>query len=193
MKTIKSISGTILYRSKEDKQTIKELLQEAIKQGADLREADLYRADLYRADLSEADLSGAYLYRADLSEADLSRAYLDINKIKHRYQIVPEEGSFIAWKKAGNKENCLVKLKIPENAKRHNAITGRKCRAEFVDVITIYDSEGNEIEKCVGTRDDSIIYEKGKRVFPDNYDPDPRVECSNGIHFFLTKQEAIEW
>jgi hypothetical protein len=28
-------------------------------------------------------------------------------------------------------------------------------------------------------------------IKPDSYDPDPRVECSHGIHFFITKEEAL--
>jgi len=27
-------------------------------------------------------------------------------------------------------------------------------------------------------------------VKPDSFDPDPRVECSHGIHFFMTRKEA---
>ena len=27
----------------------------------------------------------------------------------------------------------------------------------------------------------------------DRYDPDPTVECSHGIHFFITEQEAKDY
>lgn len=33
-------------------------------------------------------------------------------------------------------------------------------------------------------------YETGKRVTSDKYDPNPLVECSHGIHFFITEEEA---
>ena len=65
--------------------------------------------------------------------------------------------------------------------------------AEFVKTLEILDVNGKKIQSCSGSRDNSIIYEVGEYTFPDSYDPDPRIECSNGIHFFLTKQEAIEW
>jgi hypothetical protein len=36
-------------------------------------------------------------------------------------------------------------------------------------------------------------YKVGETVKPDTYDPNPLVECSNGIHFFISKQEAIDY
>ena len=38
-----------------------------------------------------------------------------------------------------------------------------------------------------------MLYEPGKIVYPDKYDPDIRVECTNGIHFFQTYEEAEEF
>jgi hypothetical protein len=40
----------------------------------------------------------------------------------------------------------------------------------------------------------NFLYEVGKEVKPEKeYDPDIRVECVNGIHFFMTKEEAEEF
>jgi hypothetical protein len=61
---------------------------------------------------------------------------------------------------------------------------GRKCRAEFVEVL-----EGEGVDQHSGT----IFYKKGQIVHPDAYDDDVRIECTKGIHFFLTKEEAEEW
>ena len=36
-------------------------------------------------------------------------------------------------------------------------------------------------------------YIPGQITKPDSYDDDPRIECSHGIHFFLTRKEAEEW
>jgi len=157
---------------------------------ADLSGAKLSCAKLSGADLSGTKLSGANLSRADLSGTKLSRAYL--KKIYPYFQIVPEEGSFVGWKKG--KGNHLIKLEIPAEAKRHNYIGGRKCRAEFVKVLDIRDSRGYKVKSCFnGTHSDNILYEVGKIVKPDKYDPSPLNECSNGIHFFMTKQEAKDW
>jgi hypothetical protein len=35
-----------------------------------------------------------------------------------------------------------------------------------------------------------VLYEVGKEVFPDSFDKDKRIECSNGIHFFMRRAEA---
>ncbi len=37
------------------------------------------------------------------------------------------------------------------------------------------------------------VYEEGKEVRADSYDDDWRVECSHGIHWFLTRKEAEDW
>ena len=159
--------------------------------GCDLRGADLTYSNLIGCELEGADLRNADLRNADLRNADLRNADLEINKIKHLFQIVPEEGSFVAWKKGEN--SCILKLLI-STPKRHNYLAGRKCRAECVDVLNIWDSKGNEIKECQNepyrTR---VQYTAGKRTYADSYNPDPRIECSNGIHFFLTRKEAEEW
>ena len=37
------------------------------------------------------------------------------------------------------------------------------------------------------------VYRKGAIIRPDSYNPDPFIACSNGIHFFISKQEALDW
>jgi hypothetical protein len=163
---------------------------------ANLIEADLTRADLNRANLIEADLTGANLIEADLTGAnltgaDLTGAYLnraDLTGAKNaehalaQASIVPECGSFVGWKKCRN--GVIVKLLIPENAKRSSA-TGRKCRAEFVEVLEVIGEE-----KAISIWDDSVVYEAGKTVHCHNWDENRFNECSGGIHFFITRIEA---
>jgi hypothetical protein len=127
--------------------------------------------------------------RADLSGADLYRANLE-NARNLYYSHVPEEGAFVAWKKC--RYDVLVKLLIPEDAERTSSIVGRKCRASKAMVLAIWDKDGNEVKEALGLYN-GYRYTVGKEVIPDKYDPDPRVECSNGIHFFITKQEAVDY
>jgi hypothetical protein len=148
--------------------------------GADLSRADLSMADLSRADLSGADLSGAYLSGAYLSGANLSRAYLSGADLS-TFQIPPEEGSFVGWKKV---QGGIIKLLIPSDARRTSSLVGRKCRAEFVQVL---EGEG------VSTHDGKTVYKPGSVVYPDKYDDDIRVECTSGIHFFITRKEAEDY
>ncbi len=160
---------------------------------ANLSSANLSYANLRSANLSYANLRYANLRYANLSSANLSSANLDDETIKNinkyrPFQICPQEGGFIAWKKGA--DSCIVKLLIPAEAKRTSSLIGRKCRASKVKVLAIWDKDGNPIKKCGGWDDSSFIYRVGRVRKPDSYDPDIRVECSHGIHFFVTKEEA---
>lgn len=41
--------------------------------------------------------------------------------------------------------------------------------------------------------DNRTVYRVGKIIRPDLFDEDIRVECTNGIHFFITRKEAEEY
>ena len=174
---IKSYFGSVLFEFEKENNSIKDTLQEAIKQGADLRGADLQGADL-----QEANLRGANLQGADLEGASLQRAY-------NQNTILPE-GELIVWKKL--KSNLIAKLQIPVKAKRVNGIGVRKCRFEYAKVIAIYNGK-KQVKEGVGVYNSKLIYEKGEMVYPDKFDDSPLVECSNGIHAFITRQEAEEY
>ena len=148
---------------------------------ANLSKADLFRANLSRADLSKADLFRANLSGANLSWANLSGAYLSGAALPP-LSIVPESGAFDGWKKLQG--GVLARVRIPESAGRVNS-TGRACRAEWVTVVELVGGvEGRS------RHDDTVVYRVGQEVRPDKWDPDFRVECSHGIHFFLTRKEA---
>ena len=177
---------------------------------ADLSEADLRGADLYGADLRGTNLYGADLRGANLSEADLYGADLRGTKNIPFYTcplVCPEEGSFIGFKKAiaydsdipGKPLNIrlldhvIVKLKIPKNAKRSSATT-RKCRCSEAEVISITSLLGDySLTKAFSSFDPNFKYEVGKIVAVDNFDEDRWNECSTGIHFFITRAEAVDY
>ena len=189
--------------------------------GADLRGADLRGADLRNANLRNANLRGAYLLNADLRGADfrganlrnadlsgtdlhnavLSEAYLsgadlrDTKNVPYIPMVCPEEGDFIGWKKAkGHKDKVIVKLRILSDAKRSSATT-RKCRCSKAEVIAIYNLDGTEAEEttCHSDYDNSFIYEVGKTVEVTDFSEDRWKECAKGIHFFISRQEAIDY
>ena len=141
-----------------------------------------------RANLGGADLRGADLWRANLRGADLRGA--DLGGAKGIPPIAcPEEGSFIAFKKA--RDNLIVKLLIPEDARRCSA-TSRKCRCDKAIVLSITKRDGSEsgITSAASKYDDKFIYTVGKTVCVDNFCEDRWEECSAGIHFFITREEA---
>ena len=60
-------TGDVIYTS--EKTNYKDVIEEAVKDKANLREANLYGANLREANLCEADLRGANLCEADLRGA----------------------------------------------------------------------------------------------------------------------------
>ena len=176
-------------------------LRGAYLEGANLREANLERADLRRAYLKGAYLKGADLREANLWEARLEGAYLkeatDIPiYVQARLMACPEEGSFIGWKKIKTDNgDRIIKLQITENAKRSSATT-RKCRCSEAKVLEIQYINGDKApEPEIGHFVYGHItrYAVGKMVYPNAFNEDRWTECSNGIHFFITRQEAVDY
>lgn len=185
-------------------------LQKADLQGADLREATLWRADLWeanlrgaglwRANLRDANLWGADLWGADLQKANLWGADLWEANLREAYNIpdctypicCPEKGSFIGFKKALDKNiQVIVELEILADAKRSSATT-RKCRCDKAKVLSITDLSGvAEFQIAVSNYDNDFIYEVGKTVVVDDFDENRWNECSTGIHFYITRNEAV--
>jgi hypothetical protein len=146
--------------------------------GASLCDANLCGADLRGADLRGASLRGASLCGASLCDANLCGS--DLKTLLPQRTILPD-GDLIGWKKLQGGTIC--KLQIPLTAKRVGGLIGRKCRAEYAVVL---EGEGEGLHN-------GHVYKVGDTVKPDKYDPNPLVECSNGIHFFISKQEAMDY
>jgi uncharacterized protein YjbI with pentapeptide repeats len=154
--------------------------------------AGAYLADAYLAGayLAGANLADAYLAGANLARANLAGAYLadaNLADVKGAEQAIAQtrilpDGDLIGWKKC--RGGVIVKLRIPEAAKRSHAF-GRKCRAEYADVIEVIGAD-----VAVSSHDGETKYAAGQRVTPDKFDEDWTNECSSGIHFFITRLEA---
>ena len=158
---------------------------------ADLRDADLRDVNLRDVNLGCVDLSGADLKGADLSGANLWDA--DLSCVKNIFfpMACPEKGSFIAFKKAG----CyIIELFIPSNAKRCSA-TSRKCRCSKAKVISITTLSGDKtnITEVHSNYDPNFIYKLGEYVEVKDFDDNRWNECSTGIYFFITRQEAVNY
>lgn len=134
------------------------------------------RANLRNSDLCNAKLSGAKLDGVIYNE---NTAFFALQ--------CPEEGSFIGWKKCLN--NTIVKLLIPEDAKRSSATT-RKCRCDKARVLEIWDKNGRPIQEARSSYDPEFAYRVGETVCVPDFDEDRWHECAPGIHFFITRREA---
>ena len=179
-------TGKVLFEYEKENNTVKDTLIEAVKNKADLGGAYLGGADLGGADLGGADLRGAYLGGAYLRGAK-NFPFIPLS--------CPSDGAFIGWKKVHNNgEYYLVKLEIPEDAKRSSA-TGTKCRCDKAKVleISLIGTGATATEIVNDSYAPSVTYKVGEMVYPDSFEDDRFIECTHGIHFFINKQEAIDY
>ena len=107
----------------------------------------------------------------------------------------PQEGSFTAFKKvAGEKTALILKIRVPADAKRSSA-DGNKCRCSKAKAIALYNLDGTPSKetKARSQKDGYFVYELGKISVPDSFDEDRWDECSHGIHFFMSFEEARDY
>ena len=186
---------------------------------ATLNDADIFNSNFSYADFGNASLVGAYLPRSNLTRADFQGANLcwahlcncvfcdtDLRDCNFMYSNLrgseyvpyiplqcPSDGAFVGWKKVNN---VLIKLEIPADAKRSSATTN-KCRCDKAKVLGFYDSLGSKelnITELVNDKyGKKCKYVKGEMVYPDCFDENRWNECSHGIHFFVNKQDAVNY
>ena len=166
----------------------------AVLTGSNLYSATLLNVNLEDAKLDVARLDDAVLKRVKLSRADLRGASLGSTRMDPEAyaqavaltNILPE-GDITGYKLC--RPGVVVTLMIPKEAKRSNA-TGRKCRAEYAHVVAISRDTGGPV---FSYHDALTLYRVGDTVRCDSWDPRRFVECTGGIHFFLTYQEAVNY
>ena len=178
------IDGSVLFEFEKENNTIKDTFVEAVKRGVNLHGAELPCANLSYANLNDANLREANLRKAK------NVPFIPFS--------CPSDGSFVAWKKILRyRENYigsfLVKLLIPEDAKRCSATT-EKCRCDKAKVLEITNTITNEKVDVITNVNKTICeYKVGKMAYPDSFDEDRWNECSNGIHFFTNRQSALDF
>ena len=184
---------------------------------ANLSNSDLYHTNFFYTNLSYANLSntnisftrnfafsnlnGTNLTNANLTNVNLSFTNLSTT-ILDNVKGCPKEGSFIAWKKCfllnedGDDvdEEFIVKLEIPADAKRSSATTN-KCRCNKAKVLEIQYLDGTPINlTCVYSYFNiDFIYKVGEIVESDSFDDRFWLECSHGIHFFMNREDAVNY
>ena len=179
--------------------------------GSDLRSADLRGTNLTYANLSDVDLRGADLRSADLTYANLRYIIVsEDTKINYPPLACPEKGSFIGYKKAYLSKPAdgtdgsnyyfieytpfIVELRITEDAFRSSA-TGRKCRCSKAEVLSITNLDGSiaSINEVYSKFDPDFIYKVGETIEVNIFNTDRFCECAPGIHFFITREEAVNY
>lgn len=154
-----------------------------------LRGTNLSYAKLNYANLRNADLIGANLWNARLKDACLKNIETSIYTIGYNLAC-PEENSFVGYKKANE---CIVKLLILEDSKRSSATTA-KCRCDKAKVLDIEDiNTGEKIKEVSSNYDPDFTYRLGEIVSVEDFDDNRWNECSTGIHFFVNKENALNY
>ena len=110
----------------------------------------------------------------------------------HSSQLCPEKGQFTAYKKVMC--GVILELIIPETAQRVSRPGSRKCRASSVKVVSATRKDGSPVpsrEIFFSLYFPSFTYVVGEVREVKDYNGDPSVECAPGIHFFMTREEAV--
>ena len=159
---------------------------------ANLAGANLADANLMRANLAGANLADANLMRANLTGAYLTGAYLAGAYLPPLAVQLPD-GEFTAWKRV--RGDVILELRIPADARRTASLVGRKCRADAARVVSASHPDGTAHAgvRFVSLYSETFAYVVGEVVTEPWYDGDIRRECTAGVHFFATRDEAVAY
>lgn len=166
-----------------------------------LKSVKINKCVMFESEFWKTSFEDVTIYKSNLDDSNLKESNFDnVRLIGNSGTLLkcPEEGSFTGFKKIFLGNNPLLcKLEIPADAKRSSAF-GRKCRCSKAKVLEIWgkDCDGDylvPISRGYSYHDHTFEYKVGETIYPDSFDDNRWDECSNGIHFFITKQEAIDY
>lgn len=156
--------------------------------GASFVEASLKGADFKTCNLSNSNCDGTDFTGAILLDAVLD-GIKDSPRTKHFRMHCPEYGYFIGYKKCFN--DRLVTLLILKDSKRCSSTTSA-CRCDRARVLAITNLDGSgHYTEAVSFVDADFVYRLGEVVVADSYNEDRWLDSSHGIHFWMTKEEAL--
>lgn len=162
-------------------------------------ESVLRNARFLKCKLVNVNLS-VNLSKVEISDCELKNIITDSYTSFYSLQC-PEEGAFIGFKKANILEvsgeiiEAIVKLQITEDSLRSSA-TSRKCRCSKAKVLSISYLDGAECPEgkiAHSQYDSDFTYKVGDILEIKNFDEDRWEECATGIHFFITREEAVNY
>ena len=172
--------------------------------------------EIHMSYFMNCSFESSYFYNCTIVDNYLSETLLDGSKSADSTieipMICPKEGSFIGYKQIRLGKYCytsaidgrpkvrgIAVLEIPEDAKRINA-GSNKCRASKAKVLRIESFDGEELDiDNAYSKYTSLIgqspmkYSKGEMVYPDSFDENRFNTCSNGIHFFMSREDAVHY
>ncbi|MBP3899107.1 MAG: pentapeptide repeat-containing protein, partial [Mogibacterium sp.] len=144
-------------------------------------------------DMTDIDLRGANIYSSVLEDAINQDKVITDDETKWYKMRCPEEGeAFIAWKCCTDLR--VVMMLVPRDAKRCMATmeTGRVSKVKVLKITSIDETENYTWAQS--TVDPDFYYEVGKWIEPANgFQEDRWKDSSPGIHFFLDRQQCVDY
>ena len=143
-------------------------------------------------DMEGIDLSGANIYASVLEDAYNQDKVIFDDDTRWYKMRCPEEGPFVAWKCCT--ELRVVMMLVPADAKRCMATmeTGRVSKVKVLKITNI--DETVNYSWAQSTVDPDFYYEVGKWIEPANgFQEDRWKDSSQGIHFFLDRQQCVDY
>ena len=144
-------------------------------------------------DMTDIDLSGANIYSSVLEDALNQDKVITDDETKWYKMRCPEEGeAFIAWTCCTDLR--VVMMLVPRDAKRCMATmeTGRVSKVKVLKITSIDETENYTWAQS--TVDPDFYYEVGKWLEPANgFQEDRWKDSSPGIHFFLDRQQCVDY
>lgn len=138
----------------------------------------------YSSTVVAYDFSTLYIYNSKVT----------INANNHFGAIIKQvfkiKKDILVYKKLRDEKIATLKLVKGQTFQSEHFYKCRTDRAIVVEITNIDNTE--EYQNGVSMRNSSFIYEVGKEVIANRYDENIE-ECSNGIHFFLTREKAVEY
>ena len=164
--------------------------------------AYIYETNFHLSHLTNANLDAANIRYCNFKLANLNDVSLYSTKFElpnlHETNFTNAKGPLLEYRKGkiltepitGYKicrDDIIVTLEIPAGAIVFS-INGDKCRTNKCKVIKI-EGANEAISKC----DNNFTYKVGDEIVINNFNLEYNVECGAGIHFFMTKKEAIDY
>lgn len=166
------------------------LFDECTARKTSFRYTNLKGANLRYADLTGCNIEGANLYAAVLEYAKLDNIIFN-DETKWFRLHCPEEGAILGYKKCCNER--LVQLLIPKDARRTSA-TMNSCRCNKAKVLTIKSFDYKEsYAEAWALADENFVYRVGEWVKVEDFNEDRWQDSTTGIHFWLTREEAMKY
>lgn len=177
-------------------------LEKVILKEVNLIEAHIYETNFRLSRLVYANLDAANIEYCNFKLANLNDVSLYSTKFElpnlHRTSLINAKGPLLEYRKGkiltepitGYKicrNDIIVTLKIPAGAIVFS-INGDKCRTNKCKVIAI---EG--ANEAISKHENNFTYKVGDEIVIDDFNLEYNVECGEGIHFFMTKEEAINY